>query len=40
LKKNVLNETIKLFSVGNTNINISTNQGQLRMKFYEIIRRR
>jgi len=27
LKKNVQKETIKRFLIGNTNINISTNQG-------------
>jgi len=41
-KKNVLNETIKRLSVGNTKMNILTNQGQLRLrsftKSYEVRR--
>jgi len=28
------NETIKRFLIGNTNINISTNQGQLRVRTF------
>jgi len=35
--KNVQNETNKHFLVGNTKINVLTNQGKLRMKLYEII---